>query len=317
MPPPPPPPAQQPQHQYHQHHQLQNQQHSADILNAAAALASRSTLSSSDYSTQRRPIGPPVGHLRHQPLEEFQEDGRRSLLQNPQESGLADWMHGPQGRKDPPRQGLQTELQWGSDSNFIPAHGYTPDMNKETVESMHRDQMRILEALEVSKSAASTRPSSPSAAQPTNHPRQVSKNEDEAPPRKRRKSKNTRDGPDYDDDDDTTAGKANRRRKVKTERAASEMSPTSENSGAGKRRKSGLTGAKAPRENLSEAQKRENHIRSEQKRRTLIKEGFDDLCEMVPALASGGFSKSAMLTLAADWLEDLLKGNSALGISKG
>jgi hypothetical protein len=73
-----------------------------------------------------------------------------------------------------------------------------------------------------------------------------------------------------------------------------------------------VNGAKPSRENLSEEQKRENHIRSEQKRRTLIKEGFDDLCELVPGLKGGGFSKSTMLTMAAEWLEELLKGNEAL-----
>jgi hypothetical protein len=70
--------------------------------------------------------------------------------------------------------------------------------------------------------------------------------------------------------------------------------------------------SKAPRENLSEEQKRTNHILSEQKRRNLIRQGFDDLCSLVPGLRGGGFSKSAMLTQAADWLEDLLRGNELL-----
>ncbi|KAK2066437.1 hypothetical protein P8C59_000261 [Phyllachora maydis] len=84
----------------------------------------------------------------------------------------------------------------------------------------------------------------------------------------------------------------------------------------GKRRKSTAAGiaaaGKQPRENLSESQKRENHIKSEQKRRTVIKEGFDDLCEIVPGLKGGGFSKSMMLSMAAEWLEDMLQGNAIL-----
>ena len=71
-------------------------------------------------------------------------------------------------------------------------------------------------------------------------------------------------------------------------------------------------GSKAARENLTEEQKRTNHILSEQKRRNLIRQGFEDLCTLVPALRGGGFSKSAMLTGAADWLEDLLHGNDIL-----
>ncbi|KAJ5223832.1 hypothetical protein N7468_008374 [Penicillium chermesinum] len=70
--------------------------------------------------------------------------------------------------------------------------------------------------------------------------------------------------------------------------------------------------SKAPRENLSEEQKRTNHILSEQKRRNLIRQGFDDLCSLVPGLRGGGFSKSAMLTQAADWLEDIMHGNEIL-----
>ncbi|KAI5289002.1 hypothetical protein KEM54_004576, partial [Ascosphaera aggregata] len=70
--------------------------------------------------------------------------------------------------------------------------------------------------------------------------------------------------------------------------------------------------SKAIRENLSEEQKRANHILSEQKRRDLIKNGFEDLCNLVPKLNGGGFSKSMMLVQAADWLEDLLKGNDLL-----
>lgn len=71
-------------------------------------------------------------------------------------------------------------------------------------------------------------------------------------------------------------------------------------------------GPKPARENLTEEQKRSNHILSEQKRRNLIRQGFDDLCTLVPGLKGGGFSKSAMLTQAADWLEEVLRGNDIL-----
>ncbi|OAA55932.1 hlh transcription factor [Niveomyces insectorum RCEF 264] len=82
--------------------------------------------------------------------------------------------------------------------------------------------------------------------------------------------------------------------------------------GQQRRRRRSAAQAKPPRENLTEDQKRENHIKSEQKRRTLIKSGFDDLCDLVPSLHGGGFSKSVMLTMAADWLEELLRGNEVL-----
>ena len=269
-------------------------------------------------------MGPPVGHLRHQPLEEFQEEGRRGVPQSPQDTGFAtDWMYAPQGRRAT-RPSLSTDVQWGSDANFDAAQYYTPDDNKETVESMHREQLKLLEGLEVSKSAASTRPSSPSntQAQPAaNQTRQQAtlpkRPEDpEAPPRKRRKSRIKREGEEQDEGEEMTPAKPIRRRKSKAERV-SESSPPTEGSGSGKKRRGTINGVKQPRENLSEEQKRENHIRSEQKRRTLIKEGFDDLCELVPALRGGGFSKSTMLTIAAEWLVELLQGNEALASQLG
>ncbi|KZZ93931.1 Helix-loop-helix DNA-binding protein [Ascosphaera apis ARSEF 7405] len=85
---------------------------------------------------------------------------------------------------------------------------------------------------------------------------------------------------------------------------------SSSSSSSGSRRRS--SACKVMRENLSEEQKRANHILSEQKRRDLIKNGFEDLCTLVPKLNGGGFSKSMMLVQAADWLEDLLRGNEIL-----
>lgn len=267
-------------------------------------------------------MGPPVGHLRHQGLEEFQEDGRRSLApnNNNQDSAFAnDWLMSSQGRNTP-RNGsgaLPTDFQWGSDSNFSMSQRYTPDANRETVESMHREQLKLLDGLEVNNSAGSTRPSSPSHAQTqqaSNHMRQQASQarmpeESDAPPRKRRKSKINREGGD-DEDDEPTPAKPSSRRKSKIKKEAPDASPINEGS---KKRKGAINGsAKAARENLSEEQKRENHIRSEQKRRTLIKEGFDDLCELVPALRSGGYSKSTMLNLTASWMEELLEGNQKL-----
>src|SRR5690606_13228744 len=59
------------------------------------------------------------------------------------------------------------------------------------------------------------------------------------------------------------------------------------------------------RDNLTEEQKRENHILSEQKRRDLIRQGFSELCSLVPELREGGYSKSVVLMHAAAFLQDL------------
>lgn len=82
-------------------------------------------------------------------------------------------------------------------------------------------------------------------------------------------------------------------------------------SSAASRRKSTLAEVKAPRQNLTEEEKKLNHIRSEQKRRNQIKEGFANLTEMMPDKTIGA-SKCAILSSAVDWLADLIEGNEAL-----
>jgi hypothetical protein len=78
-----------------------------------------------------------------------------------------------------------------------------------------------------------------------------------------------------------------------------------------KRRQSSISNSnKAPRENLTEEQKRSNHIQSEQKRRNLIKQGFDELHVLVPELRAGGLSKSMVLTEAANYLDQLITANN-------
>ncbi|KHN97127.1 Helix-loop-helix DNA-binding protein [Metarhizium album ARSEF 1941] len=66
------------------------------------------------------------------------------------------------------------------------------------------------------------------------------------------------------------------------------------------------------REKLTEQQKRRNHILHEKKRRALIKDGFNDLLDMVPDVKDRGLSKSAILFKTADWLGSLVCENEAL-----
>ncbi|KAF4450988.1 bhlh family transcription factor [Fusarium austroafricanum] len=310
MPPPPHPPS-------HLQHQTEHRHTPDDVLNAAATLLQngpnqRQSSNGIDTSLQRHPIGPPVGHLRHQPIEEFQEEHRRSVAASEQEH-YPDWMMVPHEKRQ--HRAPPAEYQWGSDANFNRIQGYATNSEKETTQSLTKEQLKVLECLEPSKSADNTRPSSPLQTKaPLPHSRlaELTKGQDaDTPPRKRRKSRNSKDVPDEETQEAGTP-KPVRRRKPKAERVGSITSAVADEAVGGKRRKSAATNSKVARENLSEEQKRENHIKSEQKRRTLIKEGFDDLCELVPGLRGGGFSKSTMLAMAAEWLEDLLKGNEAL-----
>lgn len=132
-------------------------------------------------------------------------------------------------------------------------------------------------------------------------------------PTKRRKSK-PKEEPEEEDDrlSPIPPKPPAKKRKSKADVNGLPESSTNPKDASGKRRRSAVNGSKAARENLSETQKRENHIKSEQKRRGAIKEGYHDLGQIVPNLSSSGYSKSMMLTMAADWLEELIKGNEEL-----
>jgi hypothetical protein len=72
---------------------------------------------------------------------------------------------------------------------------------------------------------------------------------------------------------------------------------------------------KKRRENLSEQQKRLNHITSEQKRRNLIQQGFNDIHSLVPTLRGQrerGDSKSTVLLKTVDYIQELRMGNERL-----
>ena len=106
--------------------------------------------------------------------------------------------------------------------------------------------------------------------------------------------------------------------RIKTENSRESAEPRSAKAGKKSRegdskgRKRSTNGQKPPRENLTDAQKRTNHIHSEQKRRTIIREGFEDLHELVPGLQNGGLSKSVVLHETANFVEKLVADNERL-----
>lgn len=224
------------------------------------------------------------------------------------------------GHQAPKAASKSVEIRWGSDSGFCSGQGFVAPPNQVTLEKLEQNMTNTLECFEADLSTAeNTQPSSPAVARQLDtqrrrstkiEPDDAAEDEDDSRTRKRRKSKIKLE----DDDGEEDPGASNKpSKKRRTKSVAGPSSSTTESPPPPKRRKSHGSGALKPsRENLTEDQKRENHIKSEQKRRTLIKEGFDDLNELVPALKGGGFSKSAVLIMAADWLEDLIKGNKLL-----
>ncbi|CAC9891227.1 hypothetical protein D6C84_02131 [Aureobasidium pullulans] len=80
----------------------------------------------------------------------------------------------------------------------------------------------------------------------------------------------------------------------------------------------------ADKPRLTEQEKKNNHIASEQKRRHAIREGFDRLAEMVPGMAGQGRSEAIMLSTTVTYMraqlakKEMLKDIAAkLNVSDG
>ena len=255
---------------------------------------------------------------------------------NPDDTVLRDIVLGPSISSDQSSAITikHVDLLWGSDRSFFD-NGYLPPPHQVSVERLTQSLLGKMECLEPQPSATNSRPSSPLSTFPqkrnwdinaTNH--SIKQLDDggahsrkivsvESGPRaKRRKGKvdrpttlcNERDEVERDDGlfvtpdsqarDNSSISSLNKRRSPKSQETP---------------KRSKASGDPKPgRTNLTPVQKRENHVKSEQKRREIIKQGFDDLVEMVPGLHGGGFSKGTILTQAADWLEDLVQGNVQL-----
>lgn len=205
-------------------------------------------------------------------------------------------------------------LHWGSDVSFMD-QGYMVPPDQPDVEQRTKELLNNLECLEPQSSAANTRPPSPERI-PDNAPWQGPQAngvrsaytdyvDDGSQPKKRPRTLIKQEDDDETSDAYSSQPRARRPKGSSFSKARRASDDTS--------RKSRLQqNMKATRENLTEEQKRTNHILSEQKRRNLIRQGFDEMCSLVPGLRGGGFSKSAMLTQAADWLEDIMRGNEVL-----
>ncbi|KAG5987980.1 hypothetical protein E4U43_004871 [Claviceps pusilla] len=63
---------------------------------------------------------------------------------------------------------------------------------------------------------------------------------------------------------------------------------------------------------LTEEEKKQNHIASEQKRRQAIREGFDRLTELVPGLEGQGRSEGLVLKRTVEYMRQQLQERQAL-----
>ena len=68
----------------------------------------------------------------------------------------------------------------------------------------------------------------------------------------------------------------------------------------------------ADKPRLTEQEKKNNHIASEQKRRQAIREGFDRLAEIVPSMSGQGRSEAVMLSATVTYMRAQLARKDAL-----
>ncbi|KAK8061492.1 hypothetical protein PG994_007858 [Apiospora phragmitis] len=69
----------------------------------------------------------------------------------------------------------------------------------------------------------------------------------------------------------------------------------------------GLNGQGEEKPRLTEEEKKQNHIASEQKRRQAIRDGFDRLCELVPGLEGQGRSEGLVLKRTVEFMREQLE----------
>ncbi|KAI7338549.1 hypothetical protein KC315_g1707 [Hortaea werneckii] len=70
---------------------------------------------------------------------------------------------------------------------------------------------------------------------------------------------------------------------------------------------SAAAAASANKPRLTEAQKKQNHIISEQKRREAIRKGFDRLSQLVPGMGGQGRSEAMVLSATVEFMKVQIK----------
>lgn len=228
----------------------------------------------------------------------------------------------------------EVDIKWGSDSGFNTGQHFVAPPNTKTQDEIDEHIASTLGFLQPG-SNTSTCPSSPTEAKhPNAHLDRMIEVISEGAmddiddggkgPKKRKKNKGREivyksDVLEQQRQTSNSAAKLPRKRRPKSFSAAGESQQTRPSPSLHKHLKpklgTSLATPKMARKNLTKDQKQEKHIKSEQKRRTIIKKGFEDLNDLVPGLRGGGsLSKSAMLIIAANWLEELVRRNEGFRV---
>lgn len=290
------------------------QQHSPDVLEAATVLQggshhrSHSIHNIPQHRSNNQGMGPPVGHLRHQDMNDFRQERRRmseSIECSQDDPNMfKKWAFEGNSFAERPRQprgSAPINLQYGSDLQFNGNQPYLPQSEKESFEGLSQQQSLYMKAVKLADSADSTRVPSPELgagrglALRTAGRKNSLTIDTNANGRAKRVSL----------DNEPSVG-----RKRKANMRESTDSPSADGGDGRKKRRKSAGGPK--KQNLTETQKRENHIKSERKRREVIDVGFKNLNKMVPALAGQSPSKANTLSSAHDFFVEITVGNAEL-----
>jgi len=223
--------------------------------------------------------------------------------------------------------------QFGSDTNFNTSSYQAPANGRQELFRKQQEQVGLVGCLKRTDSAAPTRASSPvlvgppfleqrpgflPAAQTNNSvapqkrrspseptPGQIKDEED--PPRKRKKSRPS-------SDQEQVAPHVDSKLRGRLPVRAPSPSAESEASAPKRRKRQAPAGSTPPkpRQNLTDNQKKQNHIQSEKKRRDHISAGFQALPDVVPGINGKGLSKALQLQEAAKFIKNLVDGNERL-----
>jgi hypothetical protein len=313
----------------------------ADVLAAASVLSSGANGPHMNMSFGVSPMPTASAtQMRHYSVGGYGSAESNMIPRNANDGMLTSMVfgHEPSARPMNRRPQQHPEIQYGTDPNFGKPRYEAPYIGE--LQASRHQQAKIMDCFQRTDSAAPTRASSP-APMTRQLPKQLSLHsptaqtttitmpqfnqpavfsgtmldEDEGTPR-RKKSKCKADPADEVDAARLpTKPKGARTGKAAVARAGS--SPTADQPAPAppKKRKRKDNRDESPpkqRENLTAEQKRENHIKSEQKRRQEIARNYNNLTKVVPGLEASGMSKSVMLQTAGTFVEDLLSVNKRL-----
>ncbi|KAI4215789.1 MAG: hypothetical protein LQ351_001776 [Letrouitia transgressa] len=198
---------------------------------------------------------------------------------------------------------LNGGLSFGSDVSFY-GNTYNAPRGCE-LEKQSNALLGQITCLEREESPSSTNTSNQSAKRKTSglcNEQERSKCKDKSPKRRKVRTKQESSGL-------TSTGVSkmqSRQRKVYPEKKSSPLLCKDTDTETSLHPAKQAAGRRNGRENLSEEQKRDNHVQSEQKRRDHIKRGQQHLINLVPNLHAGNASKGEVLAQAYDRLARLI-----------